>query len=55
MTIRTNQTNSQGSVLLLSWPLRLAAGGRHVVRVDHIVTAVRDRAAEEAAVVTARA
>jgi len=45
----------QGSVLLLSWPLRLAAGGRHVVRVDHIVTAVRDRAAEEAAVVTARA
>ena len=43
----------QGSVLLLSWPLRLAAGERRVVRVDHAVTATRDRAAEEAATVSA--
>jgi hypothetical protein len=39
----------QGSTLLLSWPIRLAAGDRCVVRVDHVVTATRDRAAEEAA------
>jgi alpha-amylase len=45
----------QGSVLLLSWPLRLAAGERRVVRVDFAVTAARDRAAEEAATVSARA
>jgi len=45
----------QGSVLLLSWPIRLAAGERHVVRVDQAVTVVRDRAAEEAAAVPAHA
>jgi 4-alpha-glucanotransferase len=45
----------QGSVLLLSWPIRLAAGERHVVHVDQVVTVVRDRAVEEAAAVTARA
>jgi alpha-amylase len=39
----------QGSALVFSWPLRLAAGERTVVRVDHLVTATRDRAAEEAA------
>ena len=37
----------QGSLLLLSWPLRLAPGQRWAVRVDHLVTATRDRAAEE--------
>jgi hypothetical protein len=45
----------QGSVLLLSWPVRLAPGERCVVRVDHVVTAARDRAAAEAAAVTAPA
>jgi 4-alpha-glucanotransferase len=45
----------QGSALLLSWPVRLAAGERSVVRVDHLVTAARDLAAEEAAAVTAPA
>jgi 4-alpha-glucanotransferase len=44
----------QGSALLLSWPVRLAAGERCVVRVDHVVTLARDRAAEEAAAVSAR-
>jgi hypothetical protein len=43
----------QGSALLLSWPIRLAAGDRCVGRVDHVVTATRDRAAEEAAVTAA--
>jgi 4-alpha-glucanotransferase len=43
----------QGSALLLSWPVRLAAGERHVVRIDHDVAVARDRAAEEATAVTA--
>jgi 4-alpha-glucanotransferase len=42
----------QGSALLLSWPVRLAAGERHVVRIDHDVAVARDRAAEEATPVT---
>jgi 4-alpha-glucanotransferase len=42
----------QGSGLLLSWPLRLAAGARMVVRVDQVVGATRDRAAEESAAAT---
>jgi 4-alpha-glucanotransferase len=42
----------QGSGLLLSWPLRLEAGARTVVRVDQVVAATRDRAAEEAAAAT---
>jgi alpha-amylase len=39
----------QGSALLFTWPLRLGAGKRMSVRVDHVVSATRDRAAEEAA------
>ena len=39
----------QGSGLLLSWPLALAPGGSFSVSVSHVVTATRDRAAEEAA------
>jgi hypothetical protein len=42
----------QGSGLLLSWPIRLAAGARKVVRVDQVVAATRDRAAEESAAAT---
>jgi alpha-amylase len=42
----------QGSSLLLSWPLRLEAGARTVVRVDQVVAATRDRAAEESAAAT---
>jgi hypothetical protein len=42
----------QGSGLLLSWPLRLEAGARTVVRVDQVVAATRDRAAEESAAAT---
>ncbi|HEV8490350.1 MAG TPA: alpha-amylase/4-alpha-glucanotransferase domain-containing protein [Candidatus Limnocylindrales bacterium] len=42
----------QGTGLLLSWPLRLKAGARTVVRVDHVVAATRDRAAEESAAAT---
>ncbi len=45
----------QGSGLLLSWPLRLAAGARMVVRVDQVVAATRDRAAEESAAATSGA
>ncbi len=36
----------QGSGLLLSWPLRLGAGGRWSRTVRHAVTTARDRAAE---------
>ena len=39
----------QGSALLFTWPLRLRAGKRMSVRVDHVISATRDRAAEEAA------
>jgi alpha-amylase len=39
----------QGSALLFTWPLRLGVGERMVVRVDHVISATRDRAAEEAA------
>ncbi|HKG57556.1 MAG TPA: alpha-amylase/4-alpha-glucanotransferase domain-containing protein [Candidatus Limnocylindrales bacterium] len=39
----------QGSVLLLTWRLRLAPSRKLVVRVDHLVETTRDRAAEEAA------
>jgi hypothetical protein len=39
----------QGSALLFTWPLRLGVGKRMSVRVDHVVSATRDRAAEEAA------
>jgi alpha-amylase len=42
----------QGSGLLLSWPIRLSAGARKVVRVDQVVAATRDRAAEESAAAT---
>jgi hypothetical protein len=42
----------QGSGLLLSWPLRLEAGARTVVRVDQVVAVTRDRAAEETAKAT---
>jgi alpha-amylase len=42
----------QGNGLLLSWPLRLEAGARTVVRVDQVVAATRDRAAEESAAAT---
>ena len=45
----------QGTGLLLSWPLRLAAGARTVVRVDQVVAASRDRAAEESAAATSGA
>ena len=38
----------QGSGLLMSWPLRLAAGERWARIVRHTVTTARDRAAEEA-------
>jgi alpha-amylase len=38
----------QGSGLLLSWPLVLAAGGAFSVQVRHTVTTSRDRASEEA-------
>jgi alpha-amylase len=38
----------QGSALLLSWPLVLEPGGRHVVRIEHAVDTTRDRAREEA-------
>ena len=38
-----------GQGLLFSWPLRLGAGERMSVRVGHLVSATRDRAAEEAA------
>ena len=37
----------QGSALLLSWPIRLEAGSRHSVRVDHSVSVERDRIAED--------
>jgi alpha-amylase len=39
----------QGSALLLSWPLRLRPGEEAIVRVDHLVSATRDHAAEETA------
>jgi len=39
----------QGSGLLLSWPLRLGPGERRRVVVENLVSARRDRAAEEAA------
>jgi alpha-amylase len=38
----------QGSSLVFTWPLRLEPGERRVFRVDHGVTAARDRAIEEA-------
>ena len=37
----------QGSGLLLSWPLALAAGGSFGVTVSQVVTTTRDRSAEE--------
>ena len=37
----------QGSALVLSWPLALAAGAATTVRVEHAVTTTRDRAVEE--------
>ncbi len=37
----------QGSALVFSWPLVLAAGGATTVRVEHAVTTTRDRAVEE--------
>jgi hypothetical protein len=37
----------QGSGLLLSWPLVLAAGGSFTVRVGHVVATAFDRAVEE--------
>jgi alpha-amylase len=39
----------QGMGLLVSWPLRLAAGGRRSVTIAHVATATRDRAKEERA------
>ncbi len=39
----------QGSALVLTWPLLLAAGEARSIRVEHVVTTARDRAAEEAA------
>ena len=39
----------QGMGLLVSWPLKLAAGGRRTVTIAHVVTATRDRAKEERA------
>jgi 4-alpha-glucanotransferase len=39
----------QGSGLLLSWPIALAAGGSFSVTVGHTVTTTRDRTVEEAA------
>jgi hypothetical protein len=45
----------QGSALLLSWPIALAAGERATVRVEHAVTVTRDHAAEEAALTAAPA
>ena len=39
----------QGSALLLGWPTRLAPGDRRTVRLAHVVTTMRDRAAEELA------
>jgi hypothetical protein len=44
----------QGSTLLLSWQVRLAPGKRLAVRVDHVVTTTRDRAADEAAITPAQ-
>ncbi len=37
----------QGSALVFAWPLALAAGAATTVRVEHVVTTTRDRAAEE--------
>jgi hypothetical protein len=37
----------QGSALVFAWPLTLAAGAATTVRVEHVVTTARDRAAEE--------
>jgi hypothetical protein len=37
----------QGSALVFSWPLDLAPGAMATVRVEHVVTTSRDRAAEE--------
>ncbi len=37
----------QGSALVLAWPLALAPGAAVTVRVEHVVTTTRDRAAEE--------
>jgi 4-alpha-glucanotransferase len=42
----------QGSALLLSWPMRLDPGSSAVFRVDHLVSASRDHAAQEAATAT---
>ena len=36
----------QGSALLLSWPVRLAAGGRWTRTIDHVIATTRDRAME---------
>jgi 4-alpha-glucanotransferase len=39
----------QGAGMLVSWPICLAAGESRTVRIDHVVTADRDRAEEELA------
>ena len=39
----------QGSTLLLSWPVRIAAGACRTVRVENRVTLARDRSAQESA------
>jgi hypothetical protein len=37
----------QGSVLVFSWPLVLAAGRSTTVRMEHAIVTARDRAEEE--------
>jgi len=41
----------QGAGILVSWPISLADGESKIVRIDHVVTADRDRAAEDLATI----